>query len=109
MLISTSMDLHGNGFPRLAQHSDLITCYRMALYEDVLESEIRAMDNLLERKESGKDKFKYKYKAWIPFPNLLQGEKTSTHTEPEKGLYGKVDPETKKEGVIDAANWIGYA
>ncbi|GAB2489636.1 M81 family metallopeptidase [Algoriphagus taiwanensis] len=106
-LISTSMDLHGNVSPRLAEQSDLITCYRMAPHEDALESKERAVDNLLERLESGKGK--PKYKAWIPVPILLPGEKTSTRIEPGKGLYAKVDPETKKEGVIDAAIWIGYA
>ena len=37
-LISTSMDLHGNVSWRLAENSDLITCYRMAPHEDALES-----------------------------------------------------------------------
>lgn len=106
-LISTSMDLHGNVSERLAQYSDLITCYRMAPHEDALESKQRAVENLLDRLESGKGK--PKYKAWIPVPILLPGEKTSTRIEPGKGLYAKVDPETKKDGVIDAAIWIGYA
>ena len=47
-LISTSMDLHGNVSKRLAEHSDLITCYRMAPHEDALESKQRAVDNLLD-------------------------------------------------------------
>ncbi|TDQ18419.1 microcystin degradation protein MlrC [Algoriphagus boseongensis] len=106
-LISTSMDLHGNVSMRLAEHSDLITCYRMAPHEDALDTKKRAVENLLERLETGKGK--PKYKAWIPVPILLPGEKTSTRIDPGKSLYAKVDPETKKEGVIDAAIWIGYA
>ncbi len=106
-VISTSMDLHGNVSKVLAENSDLITCYRMAPHEDALESKKRAVENLLDRLENGKGK--PKYKAWIPVPILLPGEKTSTRIEPGKGLYAKVDPETKKEGVIDAAIWIGYA
>ncbi|MDX5340394.1 MAG: M81 family metallopeptidase [Cyclobacteriaceae bacterium] len=106
-LISTSMDLHGNVSQRLAEQSDLITCYRMAPHEDALESKKRAVDNLLDRLESGKGK--PQFKAWIPVPILLPGEKTSTRIDPGKSLYAKVDPETKKEGVIDAAIWIGYA
>ena len=106
-LISTCMDLHGNVSERLAHHSDLITCYRLAPHEDAMESKKRAVDNLLERLESGKGK--PKYKAWIPIPILLPGEKTSTRIEPGKSLYAKVDPETKKENVLDAAIWIGYA
>lgn len=106
-VISTSMDLHGNVSKVLAENSDLITCYRMAPHEDAMESKKRAVDNLLERLESGKGK--PKFKAWIPVPILLPGEKTSTRIEPGKGLYAKVDPVTKEEGIIDAAIWIGYA
>ncbi len=106
-LISTSMDLHGNVSQKLARQSDLITCYRMAPHEDALESKKRAMDNLLDRLESGKGK--PKYKAWVRVPILLPGEKTSTRIDPGKTLYAKVDPLTRREGVIDAAIWVGYA
>lgn len=106
-LISTSMDLHGNVSERLAQHSDLITCYRMAPHEDALESKKRAVDNLLERLESGKGK--PPYKAWVPVPILLPGEKTSTRVDPGKSLYAKVAPAAEQEGIIDAAIWVGYA
>ena len=44
-VISTSMDLHGNVTERLAQNTDLITCYRMAPHEDALESKQRALEN----------------------------------------------------------------
>ncbi len=106
-LISTSMDLHGNVSMRLAQNTDLITCYRMAPHEDAGESKKRAVDNLLSRIESGKGK--PAYKAWIPVPILLPGEKTSTRIEPGKSLYAQVAPAAAQEGIIDAAIWIGYA
>ncbi len=106
-LISTSMDLHGNVSERLAHHSDLITCYRMAPHEDAIESKKRAVDNLLSRLENGKGK--PAYKAWIPVPILLPGEKTSTRIEPGKSLYAQLEPITKQEGIVDAAIWIGYA
>lgn len=106
-LISTSMDLHGNVSKRLAENTDLITCYRMAPHEDALESKQRAVDNLLERLISGKGR--PKFKAWIPVPILLPGEKTSTRIDPGKSLYAKVHPMTEKKGVIDAAIWVGYA
>lgn len=107
VLVSTSMDLHGNVSESLAEHSDLITCYRMAPHEDALESKERAITNLLDRLENGKGK--PKYKAWIPVPILLPGEKTSTRIEPGKSLYAKVRPIADQEGIIDAAIWIGYA
>lgn len=106
VLVSTSMDLHGNVTETLAQHSDLITCYRMAPHEDALESKARAITNLLDRLESGKGK--PKFKAWIPVPILLPGEKTSTRIEPGKSLYAKIPAFEQQDGVIDAAIWMGY-
>jgi microcystin degradation protein MlrC len=79
----------------------------MAPHEDELESKQRAVDNLLARLESGKGK--PAYKAWIPVPILLPGEKTSTRIEPGKSLYARVAPASKRPGVTDAAIWIGYA
>ena len=107
VLVSTSMDLHGNVSEQLARHTDLITCYRMAPHEDAIESKERAITNLLDRLENGKGK--PNYKAWVPVPILLPGEKTSTRIEPGKSLYAKVPTIADQEGVLDAAIWIGYA
>ncbi|MEA1784893.1 M81 family metallopeptidase [Arenibacter sp. GZD96] len=106
-LISTSMDLHGNVSWRLAQYTDLITCYRMAPHEDAMQTKKRAVNNLLDRLETGTGK--PAFKAWIPIPILLPGEKTSTRIEPGKSLYAKVAPIAEQEGIVDAAIWIGYA
>lgn len=106
-IISTSMDLHGNVSWRLAENTDLITCFRMAPHEDAMETRERAVANLLNRIESGKGK--PAYKAWISVPILLPGEKTSTRIEPGKSLYAAVAPAATQYGVIDAAIWIGYA
>lgn len=107
-LVSTSMDLHGNVSQRLAQNTDLMTCYRMAPHEDAMQTKERAVVNLLERLRSGKGK--PAYKAWIPIPILLPGEKTSTRIEPGKSLYQQVTPlADQQDGVVDAGIWIGYA
>jgi microcystin degradation protein MlrC len=106
-IISTSMDLHGNVSWRLAENTDLITCYRMAPHEDAMQTRERAVANLVERIVSGKGK--PAYKAWIPVPILLPGEKTSTRIEPGKSLYAAVAPAAAQPGIIDAAIWIGYA
>lgn len=106
-IISTCMDLHGNVTPRLAENTDLITCFRMAPHEDRWISRERAVTNLVERIENGKGK--PSYKAWIPVPILLAGEQTSTRVEPAKSLYAAIEPATAQEGIIDAAIWIGYA
>jgi microcystin degradation protein MlrC len=106
-MISTSMDLHGNVSWRLAQNSDLITCYRMAPHEDAVQSDKRAVNNLLSRLEDGKGK--PPFKAYVAVPILLPGEKTSTRVEPGKSLYAQVAPAANQPGVVDAAIWIGYA
>lgn len=106
-IISTCMDLHGNVSKRLAYNLDLITCYRLAPHEDAMESKQRAVESLLERLENGKGR--PKYKAWIPVPILLPGEKTSTRIEPGKSLYAKLAPLVEQGGILDASIWIGYA
>lgn len=105
-IISTSMDLHGNVTMRLAELSDLITCYRMAPHEDAQETKQRSVEQLLQRIESGKGK--PLYKAWIPVPILLPGEQTSTRIEPAKSLYAAVGTASAQPGVIEAAVWMGY-
>lgn len=106
-MISTSMDLHGNVTERLAGHSDLITCYRMAPHEDAMESKERAVQNLIDRLRSGKGK--PAYKALVSIPILLPGEQTSTRIEPGKSLYAAVAPAAAQKGIVDAAIWVGYA
>ena len=105
VLISASMDLHGNVSRRLARAMDLITCYRKAPHTDVWETRERALRNLVTRLRSGGRP----RKAWVQVPVLLPGEKTSTRLEPAKSLYAKVDEVEALDGVLDAAIWVGYA
>lgn len=106
VLISTSMDPHGSVTPRLAQNTDLITCYRLSPHEDAIETKKRAVTNLLDRLENGKGK--PAYKAWIPVPILLPGEQTSTRIEPGKTLTGQIPDLLEGDKVIDASVWLSY-
>jgi len=106
-IISTSMDLHGNVSMRLAQLSDLITCFRMAPHEDSYISTRRAVVNLYDRITSGKGR--PAYKAWVAVPILLPGERTGTRVEPGKSLYALIPDVEALPGVVDAAIWISYA
>src|SRR5258708_9663924 len=106
-IISTSMDLHGNVSWRLAENTDLITCYRMAPHEDAMQTKERAVENLVDRIVSGKGK--PAYKAWIAIPILLPGEKTSTRIEQAKSVYAAVAPAAAQQGIIDAAIWVGFS
>jgi microcystin degradation protein MlrC len=105
-VISTSMDLHGNVSQRLAQNTDLITVYRLAPHEDAMQTKERAVRELVERLENGKGK--PAYKAWVPIPVLLPGEKTSTRIEPAKSVFGTIDTTVAEDGIVDGGIWVGY-
>lgn len=105
VLISASMDLHGNVSPELAGLLDLITCYRMAPHEDAFQTRERAARNLVARlRRGGRPAL-----AWVPVPVLLPGEKTSTRIEPARSIYQQVREAEAADGVLDAAIWVGYA
>ncbi|MEV6103879.1 M81 family metallopeptidase [Streptomyces sp. NPDC051940] len=106
VIVSTSMDLHGNVSRELVHGSDLITCYRMAPHEDHMETKERAARNLVGLLTDGGPR---PVKAWVPVPVLLAGEQTSTRIEPAKSIYAAVDEVEALDGVIDAAIWVGYA
>ncbi|MGH3169045.1 MAG: M81 family metallopeptidase [Trebonia sp.] len=105
VLISASMDLHGNVSRELATLCDLITCYRMAPHEDAWESRERAARNLVTRLRDGGEPDL----AWVHVPVLLPGEKTSTRLEPARSIYRRVAEIADSPGVLDAAVWVGYA
>lgn len=106
VLITTTMDLHGNASWLVALNSDLITTYRKAPHDDSRESHRRGVVNLLDRLASGKGR--PAYKAWVAVPVLLSGEWSSTRAEPAKSLYAMVPEVEAMPGVIDAGIWIGY-
>ncbi|KAI1268772.1 MlrC C-terminus superfamily protein [Xylariaceae sp. FL1019] len=110
VLVSASMDLHGNVSRELAHQTDLITCYRTAPHIDTWETRERACKNLLDviqRRRQGQ--IFRPFKAWIPLPILLPGEQTSTRDEPASHIYSAVPEIENTEGVLDAAVWVGYA
>lgn len=105
VVVSASMDLHGNVTRTLVENVDLITCYRLAPHEDAMETKDRALRNLVDALESGRTP----HRAWVPIPILLPGEKTSTRVEPAKSLYARLDEVERRAGIVDAAIWVGYA
>ena len=106
VLVTTTMDLHGNASWLVALNSDLITTYRKAPHDDSRESHRRGVVNLLDRLASGKGR--PAYKAWVAVPVLVSGEWSSTRAEPAKSLYAMVPEVEAMPGVIDAGIWIGY-
>jgi len=110
VLVSASMDLHGNVSRELVHQTDLITCYRTAPHVDVIETRERTCRNLVELLSKSWTSGLFRpIKAWVPIPILLPGEQTSTRVEPAKRVYDAVSGIEAKEGVLDAAIWVGYA
>jgi microcystin degradation protein MlrC len=103
--VSAAMDLNGNVSSVLFAGCDLLTCYRTAPHVDVWETRERAARNLVDALRRGQRP----HKSLVPVPILLPGEMTSTRIEPARGLYARVPEVEARQGVIDAAIWIGFA
>jgi microcystin degradation protein MlrC len=104
-LVSASMDPHGNMSRRLIGALDLATSHRMSPHEDAALTRRRAVANLVRCLDDGVRPSR----AWVRVPVLLPGERACTRDEPAKGIYGSLPAIERRDGVIDAAVWIGYA
>lgn len=105
VLVSASMDPHGNVSRQLVDNVDLLTSHRMSPHEDAKLTLRRAQENLVRCLETGVRPSR----AWVTVPVLLPGEKACTRDEPAKSVYGLLPEVETLPGVIDAAVWIGYA
>lgn len=104
VLISASLDLHGNVSRELVENLDLVAAYRMAPHEDAQETRERAAVNLVARLRDGGRP----HAAWVQVPVVLPGEQTSTRIEPARSLYARVAEVEKLDGVLDSAMLVGY-
>jgi len=104
-LISAAMDPHGNMSRRLVKALDLATSHRLSPHEDAPLTRKRAVANLVACLEGGVRPVR----AWVRVPVLLPGERACTRDEPARSIYGGLPAIEAREGIIDAAVWIGYA
>ncbi|HEX6062335.1 MAG TPA: M81 family metallopeptidase [Candidatus Limnocylindria bacterium] len=104
-LISGSMDPHGNMSRRLIGALDLATSHRMSPHDDAPLTKRRAIANLVGCLERGVRPLR----AWVRVPVLLPGERACTRDEPARSIYGSLSEVERRDGIIDAAVWIGYA
>jgi microcystin degradation protein MlrC len=104
-LLSAAMDPHGNMSHRLVATLDLATSHRMSPHEDAPLTRRRAVANLVACLDRGVRPLR----AWVRVPVLLPGERACTRDQPAKGIYGRLSSVERRDGIIDAAVWIGYA
>lgn len=104
-VIAASYDLHGNVSGRVVEALDFLTAYRTAPHVDWYETVERAFSTLVKCV----DERRIPYKAFIPVPILLPGEKTSTEWEPAASLYRSIPAVIDGDAVMDASILIGYA
>ena len=105
VLISASMDLHGQVSEELFRSVDVLTCYRTAPHLDYAETQERACRDLAHYLTEGIRPVR----ALVRVPVLLPGEMTSTRLEPAESIYASLADDRHPDGVRDASLWVGYA
>ena len=105
VLISVSLDLHGNISPILVDKSDILTAFRTAPHRDDQETRQRALA-LLVRALRGPLK---PVSVLIKPPLLLAGESAVTEVEPARSLYARLAAIDRVPGIMDASLLIGCA
>ena len=104
-MIAASYDLHGNVSRRVMAALDIITGFRTAPHIDRLETRSRAMALLMRCLRDGLRP----YRAFVPIPVALPGEKTSTEWQPGKAIYAAIPGEIDGYAVMDTTLQVGYA
>jgi len=105
VLISASLDLHGNITPELVRITDILTAYRTAPHIDALETRVRAAKLLANciRKE------RKPVSVMVKPPILLPGEMAVTNVEPSASLYRTLPELIKSRCALDSSILVGMA
>ncbi len=105
VLISASLDLHGNITPELIEATDILTALRTAPHRDGQETRYRATSLLIRALKDGLKP----ETAFIPVPMLLPGEKVITEVEPAASLYAMLEEVDRVPGILTSSVMVGFA
>lgn len=105
VMISGSFDLHGNLSPDFVKNINILTGYRTAPHRDGAETKARAMSMLIESLKKGLKP----HIETVIIPILIPGEKGITEVEPLHSIYAQIPEVAKKDGLMDASIFVGYA
>lgn len=105
VLISASLDLHGNIDPELARHANILTGYRTAPHIDRERTRYRAFSSLVDciRKCAKPEP------VIIKIPVMIPGDPAITDEEPAAGLYARLSDIDRIPGIVSASLMIGYS
>jgi microcystin degradation protein MlrC len=105
VLISVSLDLHGNISPALVNSANILTAFRTAPHRDYEETQQRALSLLVK---ALREKLK-PVSILLKPPLLLAGESAMTEVEPAKSLYARLAEIDQVPGLMNASLLIGCA
>jgi len=105
VLISGSLDLHGNIAPVLVEKTDILTALRTAPHRDGEPTRQRAISRLIRCLREGIKPISVLIKP----PLLLPGEFAITEVEPARSLYRMLEEIEAVPGILDASLLIGCA
>ncbi len=105
VLISVSLDLHGNISPTLVDSVNILTAYRTAPHRDFEETRLRALSLLSDALE----KQLRPVSALVKPPILLAGESAVTEREPTRSLYARLEEIDQVHGIMNSSLLVGCA
>jgi len=105
VLISGSLDLHGNIAPALVESVNILTALRTAPHRDGLQTQKRALDLLIRCLQENI----HPVSVLIKPPLLLPGEFAVTEVEPAKSLYKMLEEIDAVKGILTSSLLIGCA
>jgi len=105
VLISVSLDLHGNISPALVDHAHILTAFRTAPHRDREETRQRALALLVRALREHLQPVSVLIKP----PLLLAGESAVTDVEPAKSLYARLAEIDHGPGIMNASFLVGCA
>lgn len=104
VLISASMDLHGNISQDFVSQIDMLTAYRTAPHRDMLATREKACRMLVDAIAS-------RQRPCVvcePISVLLPGERTRTDMAPGDRLWASLSTMEEQSGILDASLFVGF-
>lgn len=105
VIISASLDLHGNLPAEIVKYADILTAYRTTPHVDVANTRRKAAELLVESVKRGKRP----KTAIVKPPILFPGEYVVTDTEPAASLYRTLSNIDSTPGILDSSLLVGMA